>query len=124
MLFAYASLLICLPVLGVAAYVLLVKSMCRQGVSAQLEIPFFISFAGYGAVLLFFVSALFKVWSAMHSIAFVALVVLVLPATLLYSFRLHKIRKESVFHKAAFFLCGCFPGLLASLVGVSLLSGK
>jgi hypothetical protein len=111
----YSLLFFGLPVLGVALFLSLVRPMARQRVPGAPGLPLFCCFAGYGAVLLFFVSDYFRVWSAGHSLAAFALFFIALPLLLFLGISWRSTWRVSLFHRAMLVLCFAFPLAIASL---------
>ena len=75
----YATLFLGLPVVGVWLYYVLLRAMFAARVASPPSVPLFFVFAAYGAVLQFFVSGFFRVWSAMHSLTLLGLFVVAIP---------------------------------------------
>ena len=119
----YALLFLGLPVVGVWLYLHLCSRMAAEGLGSRPVFSLFAVFAAYGAVLLFSVSAAFGVWSGMHSIAFVGLVVIGVPWLLVQGVRLRRRRGLSAYHRAVFALSLAFPLVFGALAGLTVLLG-
>lgn len=109
-----------LPMLGVWLFSRLCQRMAAAGVPEPPVVSLFAVFAAYGVVLLFSVSALFGVWSGMHSLAAVGLVVVGVPWLLVQGLLLLRRRARSPYHRAAAVFSLALPLALAALYGLSL----
>jgi hypothetical protein len=116
----YAVLFLGLPVVGLALYVRVRRRMAAEGIADSPVIPLFLVFASYGAVLLFAVSEAFGVWSGMHSLAAVALVLVAAPWLLIQGILLLRDGAPTVYHRATAALSLAFPLVLAALAWVAL----
>ena len=115
----YALLFLGLPAVGVWLFARLCRRMAAAGVPAPPVVALFAVFAAYGAVLLFGVSEAFGVWSGMHSLAAVGLLVVGVPWLLIQGVVLARGRDRTPYHRAAAALSLAFPLTLAALYGLA-----
>jgi hypothetical protein len=80
---AYGILFLSVPVIGIILYLALLGIMSSARVPSAPSVSLFFVFSGYGAVLMFMISDLFRVWSAMHSLAALVLFFVGLPLLVL-----------------------------------------
>ena len=119
----YTVLFFGLPVVGVWLYYVLLRAMFAARVVSPPGVPLFFVFAAYGAVLQFFVSGFFRVWSGMHSITFAGLFVVAVPWLFVQGLFWRRTWSVSGYHRAAIALSFAFPVALASLVGFAFAIG-
>ena len=115
----YTVLFLGLPILGVAVFAALWVRMERDGIVDPPFGAFFAIFMGYGAVLLFVVSEIFHAWSAMHSLAFVGMLLVAMPWLVIQGELLRRSRQPSRYHRAAAHLSFGFPVAVAALLGLA-----
>ena len=107
-------LFLALPPLGLLAYVVLVRRMIAARLPSPPSVPLFFVFAAYGAVVLFFISEMARVWSGMHSLALGALLV-GSPLLIAQGVLWRKTWSISRYHRATIALSFAFPVALAGL---------
>jgi hypothetical protein len=94
--------------LGVALFLALSVRMARATASPPI-LQYLALFAAYGAAFLILVSEMFRVWSGMHSIATVGLLVVGVPWLLVQGVLLLRVREKSRYHQVAAALSFAFP---------------
>jgi len=104
------------PLLGLAAFVLLCVRMKRAGVSAPPYITWFVLFFSIGGWLLVALTALFWEWSGMASLGFFFLVIVAPLLTAASAWKLRRAQSISAFHRVAFFGSVGYSGLMLALV--------
>ena len=95
--------------------------MSGDGLPDDLQLPAALLALGYGGLVAVLASVLLGVWSAMHSVAVVGLLVLGLPTLLVQAWRLRAWRLRSGPHQAAFWMSVGYPAAWATLLFVSFL---
>ena len=95
--------------------------MSGDGFPDDVQLPAALLALGYGGLLALLASTLLGVWSAMHSVAVVGLLVLGLPTLLVQAWRLRAWRLRSGPYQAAFWLSIGYPAAWAMLLLVSFL---
>ncbi len=116
----YVVLFLGLPVLGVMAFLRL-RARMVAAVESPPVVPFFLLFAAYGALLLYIVSAMFGMWSAMHALGIVVLVFLGVPYFFIQGAFLNRAESKSGYHRIAAMLSFAFPFTLGALIGLAML---
>jgi hypothetical protein len=96
------------PLLGVAAYAMLLRKMSAARVDSPPTIAFFVLFFTLGGWLLVLLTAWFWEWSGMASLGMLypLLVAPVLTGAMFWKVRSQ--RTLSIFHQCAFFLSGAY----------------
>jgi hypothetical protein len=96
------------PLLGLAAYAILMQTMRRARVDSPPTVPFFILFFTFGGWLLVLLTAWLWEWSGMASIGMIYLLLIAPVLTGIVFWRLRSQRTLSGFHRCAFLLSGAY----------------
>ncbi len=96
------------PLLGLAAYAILIRTMRGARVDSPPTIPFFILFFTFGGWLLVLLTAWLWEWSGMASIGMLYLLLIAPVLTAAMFWRLRSQRALSGFHRCAFLLSGAY----------------
>ena len=104
------------PLLGIAAYLLLCRRMLRSGVELAAVLSYFILFAIYGGWLVVFLTAFFWEWSGMASLGVFFLLFFAPFISLAASIVLWRQRPSSIFHRVGFVLSAFYAGFVPLVV--------
>lgn len=96
------------PLLGLAAYAILIQRMKRARIDSPPNAPFFILFFTFGGWLLVLLTAWLWEWSGMASIGMLYLLLIAPVLTAIGFWRLRSQRTLSGFHRCAFLLSGAY----------------
>ena len=102
------SIYVVTPLLGVAAYALLLRKMRASGIESPPTVPFFILFLTLGGWLLVLLTAWLWEWSGMASLGTLYLLLVAPVLTGVMSWKLRSQRTLSTFHQCALLLSGAY----------------
>jgi len=104
------------PLLGVAAFLLLCRRMRRAQIPSPPFFSYFVLFGTFGGWLLVLLTALFWEWSGMASIGVFSLVLVAPLVTATLALSLWRRRALSAFHRRAFAASVAYSGFMLASV--------
>ena len=104
------------PIVGLSAYLVLLKRMRSANVISPPDVPFFILFFTLGGCLTVLLTAWFWEWSGLASLGVLYLIFIAPALTAWLAWRLRVQRALSKFHACAFYICVAYTCLI--VIGV------
>ena len=120
----YTALFVGLPVVGLMIFGVTMRAMAFHQLPSPPVIQMFAVFAAYGAVILFAVSSIYDMWSAMHSLAALVLIFIGTPWLLVQGVLLLKRGTPTRYHRSVAALSLAFPVVLVALHAFASVSAR